>query len=132
MLGANESAQCKQGEPDTRQGNQEVASSEYRIERGFAPVNDSKFFRSFSVKVACGFSYIERLLGSPTGKVIRFAYRLLNDVIGLGIIRFLWKTKIQHLSRALQRNQVTRRLWRSLPFIPNRVSPISLKPLSHI
>jgi len=42
MLGANESAKCKQGEPDTRQGNQEVASSEYHTERGFGPVNDSK------------------------------------------------------------------------------------------
>jgi hypothetical protein len=47
--------------------------------------------RSFSVKVGDGFAYIERLLGGPTGKVIHVAYRLLNDVIGLGIIRFLWK-----------------------------------------
>lgn len=41
-LGANESAKCKQGERDTQQGNQEVASSEYHIERGFGPVNDGK------------------------------------------------------------------------------------------
>ena len=38
----NESAKCKQGEHYTRQGNQEVASSEYHIERGFGPVNDDK------------------------------------------------------------------------------------------
>ena len=48
MLAANESAKCKQGEPDTRQGNREVASSEYHIERGFGPVNDGKIRRSFS------------------------------------------------------------------------------------
>jgi hypothetical protein len=42
MLGASESAKCKQGERDTRQGNQEVASSEYHIERGFGPVDDGK------------------------------------------------------------------------------------------
>lgn len=84
----------------------------------------------FSVKVGDGFSYIERLLGGPTGKVIHVAYRLLNDMIGLGIIRFLWK--IQHLSHVLQRNEVTRRLWSSLPLIPNRATPTLLKPLSHI
>jgi hypothetical protein len=38
MFSANESAKCKQGEHDTRRGNQEVASSEYHIERGFGPV----------------------------------------------------------------------------------------------
>jgi hypothetical protein len=42
MRAANESAKCKQGEHDTRQGNREVASSEYHIERGFGPVNDGK------------------------------------------------------------------------------------------
>jgi hypothetical protein len=41
MLGANESAKCKHKELGTRQGNQGVASSEYHIERGFGPVNDS-------------------------------------------------------------------------------------------
>jgi len=91
MPGANESAKCKQGEHDTRQGNQEVASSEYHIERGFGPVNDGRIKDIFSVKVGDGFSYIKRLLRGPTGKVIHVAYRLLNDVIGLGIIRFLWK-----------------------------------------
>jgi hypothetical protein len=58
----------------------------------------------FSVKVGDGFSYIERLLGGPTGKVIHAAYRLLNDAIGLGLIRFL--LKIQYLSYVLQRNEV--------------------------
>lgn len=42
MISANESAKCKQGEHDTRQGNQEVASFEYHIERGFGPVNDGQ------------------------------------------------------------------------------------------
>jgi hypothetical protein len=101
MLGAIESAKYKQGELDTRQGNQEAASSEYHIERGFGPVNDGKINISFSVKVGEGFSYIERLLGGPTGEVIHVAYRFLNDVIGLGIIRFLWE--IQHFFHVLQK-----------------------------
>lgn len=76
MLGANESARCKQGEHDTRQGNQEVASSEYHIERGFGPVNHDVSLRYFTAKVEDGSSYIERLLGGPTGKVIHVAYPL--------------------------------------------------------
>ncbi len=131
MLDGNESAECEQGKLDTRQGNLEVASSEYHIERGFGPANDGEIkVLLFSATVGDGFSYIERLLGGPTGKVIHVAYRLLNDAIGLGIIRFLWK--FQYLSHALQRNDVTRRLWSSLPLIPNRAFPTSLKPLSHI
>ena len=55
----------------------------------------------FSIMVENGFSYVERLLGGPAGKVIHVAYRLLNDLIGLGIIRFLWK--IQYISHVLQR-----------------------------
>ena len=82
------------------------------------------------MKVGDEFSYVERLLGGPTGEVIHVAYRFLNGVIGLGIIRFL--RKIQYLTHVLQRNEVTRRLWGSLPLIPNRAFPTSLKPLSHI
>jgi hypothetical protein len=54
MLGANESAKCKQGEHDTRQGNQEVASSEYHIERDFGPVNDDEIKIFFFIRKGWG------------------------------------------------------------------------------